>query len=333
MADARDPKAQRFFDRLAKMAEGAEAPSRGAEARALAREQAHERRRLAQSPHPSPATPRAAARSRAAAARLTAAAAVVQRKRRARTRVQALRERDERYLERLRARLVAGGLELMSANRARVIPFKVWLMCAQVIADRSGRAARLYLARLLNRPAAGAILRASIAPVLGAEHRSWSDLRTRRIAALGLALVHLSATTRRRDQWGGGIVKGLPRGALCALLRDPLDRRPSATPSVEALVGVHRPGAAPNGGQVGYLPALVSAGLTYRQQLPASEVGRDEVGPSGWAMNRYWIVTAAFELVAEWARVAVLACVELASGDALALNAEQRRARARAAPA
>jgi len=316
VADGRDEKAQRFFDRLAKMAESAPAPARGAEARA---------------PSPGPAARRF--ERRAASPRATAAAAVQHRKRRARARVVALRERDERYLERLRARLVAGGLELLSANRARVIPFKVWLMCAQVIADRSGRAARLYLSRLHNRPAAGAILRASIAPELGAEQRSWSDLRTRRIAALGLALVHLALSTRRRDQWGGGIVKGLPRKALCALLRDPLDRRRSATPSVEALVGVHRPGAAPDGGQVGYLRALVSAGLTYRQQLPASDVGRDELGPSGWAMNRYWIVTAAFELVADWARAAVLACVELASGDALALHAEQRRARARAAPA
>ena len=244
----------------------------------------------------------------------------------------ALRERDDRYLERLRARLVAGGLDLLTANRARVIPFAVWLMCAQVIADRSGRAARLYLSRLRNRPAAGSILRASIAPELGAHRRSWSDLRTRRIAALGLALVHLAAPTRRRDQWGGGIVRGIARGALCALLRDPLDRRPSSTPSVSALVGVHRADAAPEGGQVGYLRALAAAGLTYRQQLPAHEVGRDELGPSGWALNRYWIVTAAFELVAEWAQRAVLACLELAAGDATALAADLRSARARAAP-
>jgi hypothetical protein len=210
-----------------------------------------------------------------------------------------------------------------------MIPFKVWLMCAQVLADRSGRAARLYLARLQNRPAAGSILRASIAPELGAERRSWSDLRTLRIAALGLALVHLAAPTRRRDQWGGGIVKGLARGAFCALLRDPLDPRPSATPSVSTVFGgAHRPGAAPESGQVGYFVPLAAAGLAYRQQLPASEVGRDELGPSGWALNRYWIVTAAFELVAEWARRTVLACVELASGDAQALRIDQRRARA-----
>lgn len=314
----RDDRTQHFYDRLAKMAADAPPPARGAEARALTK---------------GTKAARAEARGRAASQRLTAAQAVVHRKRRARARVHALRERDDRYLERLRARLVAGGLDLLTANRARVIPFKVWLMCAQVIADRSGRAARLYLSRLHNRPAAGAILRASISPIAGAERRSWSDLRTRRIAALGLALVHLAAPTRRRDQWGGGIVKGLARKALCALLRDPLDRRPSATPSVEALVGVHRPGAAPDGGQVGYLRALVSAGLTYRQQLPASEVGRDELGPSGWALNRYWIVTAAFELVADWAKAFVQGCLELASGDAQALSSEQRRARARAAPA
>lgn len=254
---------------------------------------------------------------------------------RARSRVQALRDRDERYLARLRQRLQARGVELMATNRLKLIPFRVWMLCACVLADRSGRAARLELSKLKNRAAAGAILRASIAPELGAERRSWSDLRTRRIAALGLALVHLADTTRRRDQWGGGMVRGLARKALCALLRDPLDPRPTAIPSVEALVGVHRTGADPNGGQVGYLRALVSAGLVYRQQLPASVAGRDEVGPSGWAMNRYWIVTGALELAAEWAVGAFRALLELASGDAAALASSMRsdRARARAAPA
>lgn len=264
------------------------------------------------------------------------------RRRRARARVQgraqALRARDDRYLERLRARLLAGGLELLSANRARVIPFKLWLLCAMVIADRSGRAARVELAKLKNRPAAGAILRASIAPELGAERRSWSDLRTRRIAALGLAIVHLADPTRRRDQWGGGLVRGIPRGALCALLRDPLDPRSSATPSISALVGVHRPGATADTGQVGYLNALAAAGLLYRQQLPACEAGRDEVGPSGWAMNRYWVVTSAWELAAEWARETFAGWLELAQRDASELRravfgAPRAGPSARAAPA
>lgn len=246
------------------------------------------------------------------------------RRRRARARVQArahaLRARDERYLQRLRARLIADGLDLMSANRARLIPFKLWLLCAMVIADRSGRAARAELAKLKNRAAAGAILRASIAPEQRAERRSWADLRTRRIAALGLAIVHLAQPTRRRDQWGGGIVRGIARGALCALLRDVMDRRPTATPSVSALRGVHRPGGSADNGQIGYLDALEAAGLLYSQQLPASEAGRDEVGPSGWAMNRYWLVTGVWELAAEWARETFASWLELAQRDASELR-------------
>src|SRR4029077_13901074 len=150
---------------------------------------------------------------------------------------------------------------------------------------------RIWLRRERNKVAVGCIRLAALAcDEHGATRYMWTDERARRICALGLALCALAIPTRRRGPWQG-IVRAIPRGALCALLASPweTDRKPSLT----GLVGTHRAGATMESGQVGYLRALELAGLCYAQQLPASQVAAYErCWPSGYASNRYWIVTS-----------------------------------------
>jgi hypothetical protein len=221
----------------------------------------------------------------------------------------------------------------------RGVPMRVWVMCSQVIADPSGKAGRIHLRRMRNRTAAGAILtaameRAGDEQTAAERARSWSDMRTRRIAALGLALATLAAPTRRRGPWGA-IVIGIPRGAFAALLRDPFDARAKAKPAITTLFGTHRPGAAETSGQVGYFVALRAAGLVYRQQLPKHEASAYECwGPSGYATNRYWVATdEPHSIDDETARALAYALAELANVDAAQLAAQLRHERQGAAEA
>jgi hypothetical protein len=213
---------------------------------------------------------------------------------RAHSRRRAVERREAKYLERLTERAKAAG---HTGAGLRAIPLAVWVGCAQVVSDATGRAARIHIRRLVNRTAAGAILAAAMPPDADS---TWASLRARRIAALGLALVWLGQYTARVGPWNC-IVKGIPRGALATLLRNPFDARPAmgtrkraaGIPALTTLFGTHRPGAADDSGDAGYFPALRAAGLVYRQQLPAAHVGAGELGPSGYACNRYWIVTDA----------------------------------------
>jgi hypothetical protein len=243
----------------------------------------------------------------------------------------AVERREAAYLERMTQRAIAAG---HSGQGLRTIPLATWVGCAQVVADPTGRAARIHLRRLVNRTAAGAILRASLGP---GSDGTWATLRTRRIAALGLALVWLGQYTARVGPWNC-IVKGIPRAALAVLLRDPFDtragKRGAGVPAVTTLFGTHRPGAADDSGDAGYFCALRSAGLVYRQQVPACDATPGEVGPSGYTCNRYWIVTDARyvsdfgdglrQLAAELGR--------LADSDAAQLGAQFARERRACAP-
>lgn len=215
-----------------------------------------------------------------------------------------LRDREGKHLAALTARVAAiGGTPIA----IRGIPMAVWSMCLQVMADATGRAARIWMRRHSNRAAVGVVLAAALGrvtptqteataevteEVTPTDARSWASLRTRRIAALGLALLYLSRRTHRDGPWGA-VVIGIPRGALAALLRDPYDTTASATPHITALFGTHRTGADPlTSSQVGYFVTLAAHGFAYRQQLPANEAQRTELwGPSGYAFNRYWLPT------------------------------------------
>lgn len=197
---------------------------------------------------------------------------------------------DQRHIDRIRKRLELHGCTL-GREGFRLIPRHVWLMCWDILADPSGRSARIWLRRERNKIAVGCIRLAALACDGAGDGRyTWTDERARRICALGLALCALAIPTRRRGPWQS-IVRAIPRGALLALLASPweTDRKPSMT----GLVGTHRPGATMESGQVGYLLALELAGLCYAQQLPASQVAAHErCWPSGYASNRYWIVTS-----------------------------------------
>jgi len=160
-------------------------------------------------------------------------------------------------------------------------------MAQDCLADPSGRAIRYHSRRLGHPIAIGAIRRAALVPGADGQCRySWRDDRARRIAALGLALVSLAAPTRRKGQFTL-LARGFSRQCLAALLADPWSR---ARPSLTALAGRHRRGATLETGQLGYLRALEAAGLFYAQQLPAAVCDPGEVGPSGWACSRYWIL-------------------------------------------
>lgn len=227
------------------------------------------------------------------ARRRSAPTAREQRRRRGRTRERQAKA-DSRYLQRLEHRMRSGGWEGLPP---RPIPRHVWIRAQHVLADRSGRAANIYLAQQKNRIAAQLIRRAALVPerdyVAGGYcyRYAWADSRARMVAALGLSLLALARRTRRKGVWHG-LCRGIPRGALCALLTDPYDRRPEAQPSLSGLDGRHRPWGSWESGEVGWLRALREVGLVYSQQHQADEVAEWEVGPTGYAIARYWLITA-----------------------------------------
>lgn len=222
-------------------------------------------------------------------------------------------------LARFESYLVGRGVAVPSAAESSrafaVIPRDVWVRTWQCVADRSGESIRREVRRLPNLPARTALLRAALGiDDAGRARYSWAQLRARRIAALGLALLMLARRTRRRDAWGGGLVMGLNRSALCALLRDVHDQRAErATPSVSALVGTHRSGATSESGEVGYLVALVESGFCYRMQLPRWEAEPCETSHGGdYATNRYLITSAIAYRVTERFRDVLKRWAELA---------------------
>lgn len=243
-------------------------------------------------------------------------------------------KRESEHLARLTQRIASVGGKWTAI---RVIPIAVWTMTAQVIADATGRAARIHLRRCKNRTVAGATLAAAFGTREADEttpRRSWAELRTRRIVAFGLALAALGRyKAGRAGPWRACVI-GIPRGAFAALLRDPHDERSRATPSISACYGTHRPGAtADDAGQVGYFVALRAAGAVYRQQLPQREATATELwGPSGYAINRYWIATDEPTAISDdEARHRALQWQALADADADLLGAQLRRERTQSA--
>jgi len=202
-------------------------------------------------------------------------------------------ERDAQRLRKLRDRT-----RELTGDRthpgARLIPLEVFRLMQDVVSDASGASCRIYLRAEGNKVAVGAIRQAALVATDYGCRYTWADLRARRVAALGLALLRLGALTARKGRWSE-VVRGIPVMGLAAGLRDPFSGH---TPSRAAMAGHHRRGGTVDNGQVGYLVALRTAGLFYRQQLPAAAAERWEViGPSGYATNRYWIVTSSPEQV------------------------------------
>lgn len=200
-------------------------------------------------------------------------------------RQQRARERDLQHMDRLHRRMKQAGISLEAPLRC--IPTAVWIMCREILADRSGQAVRLYLKREPNKVAVGCILQAALVPLEGGGYlHTWADDRSRKIAALGLALLHLSVGTLRKGPYTS-IVRGFTRGAFRALLADPFE--PENKPALTTLSGVHRRGGSVQNGQLGYLTALERSGFMYRQQIPPEAALPNERW-GDWTSNRYWLV-------------------------------------------
>jgi len=253
-------------------------------------------RRAQQAPPPTSSTTRRAKpprSKRAAPAQHARARKATRAQRTERRRLREL-QRDDRILDRVTQKIHDAGGTIPRHDIMR-IPSAVWRTTAQIIADASGRAARIYLARMPSRAVAGAVLRAATE-----NGQAWADLRARRICALGVALDLLSKRTRRRGPWSR-LVIGITRGAFAALLADPFDQRSQAKPSLNACFGVHRLGAAEDAdsNQIGYYRALQRTGATYRQQI--GQHSRDTLAPcergfpSGHSPSRYWLAGEAHE--------------------------------------
>ena len=248
------------------------------------------KRRAAPTPTPPRPTPKPRPSARRAPAQHARASKAARAQQAERRRLRELR-RDDRILDKVSQKIREAGGTIHRSEITR-IPSTVWRMCAQIVADQSGRAARIYLARLSSRAAAGAILKAALE-----NGQAWADMRARRIAALGVALETLSRRTRRPGPWGR-VVMGITRPALCALLSNPFDKRARARPSTSAGFGEHRPGAAAaaDSNQIGYFRALARNGAAYAQQLHPSQAAACERGfPSGHLPNRYWLAAEAHE--------------------------------------
>jgi hypothetical protein len=197
--------------------------------------------------------------------------------------------RDGRRMQKLRATIESRGGDCSGGVLPVLIQRSVLVLCRTIMGDPSGFAVRAAFRRTRNKVAVGAIRQAALVPdAEGTARYTWADERARCVAALGLALLELSVPTARVGTWSG-IVRGIPRGALCALLSSPWE--PDRRKSVSSLVGTHRADGSLQNGKVGYLRALIEAGFCYSQQLPAADVQPFErLWPSGYASNRYWIV-------------------------------------------
>lgn len=209
------------------------------------------------------------------------------RKEEIRERMKRARARDLAHMDRLHRRLKAAGVSLVSPLRC--IPRSVWIGSREMMADLTGTAARIHLKQLNNPVAAGAIAKAALVPREdGSTVYTWADARARKIATLSVALFKLGAPTRRKGPFTT-VVRGVTRGALCALLEDPYD---GSRPGLSALSGRHagrqRESTLENG-QLGYLTALELVGFMYRQQVPV-EVAQPFERWGKWASNRYWLV-------------------------------------------
>ena len=215
-------------------------------------------------------------------------------------RLQRARQRNNRHMRAVRARLAELGVR---CDCPAIIPRHVWAMAREILADSTGKAARVWLARLARRfPAAvGAIRCAALEPLEDGTCRYTlgdNEVLPRRRVALGLALLELGLRSRRRDKWRL-LVLGIARGALLALLANPENGE--------------RPGLSTLSGLKGDFKALRRSGFMYRYQMKAHERrDRSELGwPSGRSPNRYYLITRASFHLSRGAMLELLQLEEL----------------------
>lgn len=191
-------------------------------------------------------------------------------------------QRDLRWLEKRRAEL---GARKGAPPAFAVIPREVWALCESCMGSQ--RATWLELMRTKNRAAIGALRKGAFAG-----RRNWQSSYAHRLLVLGIGLTALYKPSARKGRFRH-VIEGIPREALCALLRDP---HTGHVPTVSAMRGVHRPGGNVENGQIGYLDALEAVGFLTRVQRQKPSRERPDIKPS---CNQYWIVGHSAYLSAE----------------------------------
>lgn len=111
--------------------------------------------------------------------------------------------------------------------------------------------------------------------------RSWRSIYARRCVAYAWAIYRASVETRRRGF--GRVAVGISQGMIAALIKNPQTLRPYSR------AGVAAPMSGQKGDGCGPLVALERAGAWYAEQPPAEVTPLELVGPSGHAVQHYWI--------------------------------------------
>lgn len=111
--------------------------------------------------------------------------------------------------------------------------------------------------------------------------RSWRSIYARRCVAYAWAIYRASVETRRRGF--GRVAVGISQGMIAALITNPQTLRPYSR------AGVAAPMSGQRGDGCGPLVALERAGAWYAEQPPAEITPIELVGPSGHAVQHYWI--------------------------------------------
>lgn len=206
------------------------------------------------------------------------------RERRAAEKVSRSRSPDEQRaaeLERFRLRWEAGGGD--PESRPPLFPRSVWGQGRAIVhSPAASKAGLRWLARAYGGQVAGRAAEAAF----GGGRWDHSDPCARKMIALVVVLYQLG----RPMPWGrsrdgrimlGHCVRGFGRGAFCRLLADPHSTRPIA---VETLSRYSDRWA-------GYIPRGFGSRVFQPVQVPAAAADRFEIGPTGYVMNRYWLLS------------------------------------------
>lgn len=212
-----------------------------------------------------------------------------------------LRKRMEKHIDRYAARL----RELGQDDAAPIpVPPHVWRAGQLIMADPSGRCARVALAALppaiARRARKGALspepyhpkreregrqLKTPTHDKLHGSPRYWKEPGVRRwdhpaaIRTICAVVVLFKLARRTRSRSGfKRVVRGIPRKMLCKLLADPFS---GAAPCINTLFGN-------KDDTPGDVVALAQAKVFHINQPPGSKVEPCDKGPSGFAFNNYW---------------------------------------------
>jgi hypothetical protein len=191
------------------------------------------------------------------------------------------------------------------------IPAHLWKQCRHIIFDWTGWACHFYSRLCWHKIGVGLAHRAALCYDEDGKARysyigqSREAIRARSILAIALLFFGLSRPTGRKKQGWSRIIKAIPQEAFLAAIANPSGK----VPHRNTFDGTHRPSADDyTGGSVGYLIALVRAGVVYTRQAkwrpgddPSQLKGWEDikpeemagfVHPSGWCTStvRYWIV-------------------------------------------